>query len=77
MRFNWFKEVDLKKVDGELSGNFEVKMVRIPWNDLEISIGDDMSEELRKIMMELYQRERPTHFPFMFGREPSLEVVEQ
>jgi hypothetical protein len=110
VRFNWFKKVDLKKAERVLSVNFEVKMVRIPWNDMEISIGDDMSEELRveadtlaaflstlkvvlfqrkpapfttrdmelrKIMMELYPRERPTPFPFMFGREPSFEVVEQ
>lgn len=52
-------------------------MVRIPWNDTEISKGDDMSEELRKIMLELYQRERPTQFPFMFSRKPRFEVAEQ
>jgi len=33
--------------------------------------------ELRKRMLELYPRERPTPFPFMVGREPSFEVVEQ
>ncbi len=32
--------------------------------------------ELRRRMMELYPRKRPTPFPFMFGREPEFEVAE-
>jgi len=110
VRFTWFKNVDLHKVAKELSGKFEAKMVTIAWGDMEISVSDDMREELRieadtlsaflsilkvvlfqrepapftardmelrKRMMELYPRERPTPFPFMFGREPNFEVVEQ
>lgn len=32
--------------------------------------------ELRERMMELYPRDRPTPFPFMFGTEPKFEVTE-
>lgn len=108
IRFNWWREVDLEEVAEELSRDFRVEMVRIPWDDREITLHDQNEElkvwadtlgaflspfkvvlfqreaapftardmALRKRMMELYPRNRPTPFPVMFGTEPKFEVAE-
>lgn len=109
IRFNWLRRVDLEEAAEELGEKFSVRLVRIPWDDMLVSLDQSMNEELRvradtlrafltpfrvilfqkeaapftardmelrKRMMELYPRDRPTPFPFMFGIEPKFDKVE-
>lgn len=47
IRFNWWKDVDLGKLENELAKKFHVERVRIPWDDRKISLFGDMNTELK------------------------------